>query len=343
LTNPVLVEVVRGSAIESRHRGAVAIYDSDGAEYLAIGDLANPVFPRSAVKPFQALPLIESGAADDYGLTDQELAIACASHGGEAEHVALVERLLARLGLDDTALECGPHWPLHQPSGHALARANKAPSALHNNCSGKHAGLLCLARTMGIDHKHYVGVEHPVQREVLATLQDMFGLSLSTYAIDGCSIPTYAVPLSGLARGFARFGTGRHLGPRRSAAARRLITSCGEHPWYFGGTGRFCTAILGGLRNRAFVKIGAEGIVGAALPERGLGIAVKCDDGGQRAAEIVMAALLMRLVPLPAEEVAFLESLIRPPIQNWNGLLVGNLRPAEALTGALARGSTEAG
>src|SRR5262249_2269283 len=143
LMNPVLVEVVRGAAIESRHRGAVAIYDSDGAEYLTIGNVASPVFPRSAVKPFQALPLIESGAADDYGLADQELAITSASHSGEAEHVAVVERLLARVGLDEAALECGSHWPLHQPSGQALVRANKAPNALHNNCSGKHAGMLC--------------------------------------------------------------------------------------------------------------------------------------------------------------------------------------------------------
>ncbi|MPZ40296.1 MAG: asparaginase [Rhizobiales bacterium] len=333
MTNPVLVEVVRGSVIESRHRGAVAIYDADGAEYLAIGDVANPTFPRSAVKPFQALPLIESGAADDLGLTDEELAIACASHGGEAEHVALVEGLLARVGLDGTALECGAHWPLHQPSRQALVRADRTPNALHNNCSGKHAGMLCVARKTGIDHKHYVGAEHPVQREILATLQDTFGHPLDTYGIDGCSIPTYAVPLSGLARAFARFGTGRHLSPRRSAAARRLIASCCAHSCYFGGTERFYTAALDGLRNRIFVKMGAEGIAGAVLPEIGLGIAVKCDDGGQRAAEVIMAALLMRLMPLSAEEAAFLESRVRPPMKNWNGLVVGHLRPTEALIG----------
>jgi L-asparaginase II len=333
VANPVLVELVRGSVVESQHRGAVAVYDADGAEYFAIGDVTTPVFPRSAVKPFQALPLIESGAADDFGLTAQELAVACASHGGEAEHVALVEKILARVGLDDTALECGAHWPLHQPSRHALACADKAPSALHNNCSGKHAAMLCLARKMGVDQKHYVGADHPVQREVLVALEGTLDAPLRTYAIDGCSIPTYAVPLSGLAHGFARFGTGRHLGPLRSAAARRLMTSCCENPWHFAGTGRFCTAILGGLRNRAFVKMGAEGVVGAALPELGLGIAVKCDDGGQRAAEVVMAALFRRLLPLSGEEAASLEPHVAPSSRNWNGLLVGNLRPTEALVG----------
>ena len=333
MTNPVLVEVVRGAAVESRHRGAVAICDTEGADYLAIGDVATPIFPRSAVKPFQALPLIELGAADDLGLADKALAIACASHGGEVEHVAAVEGFLARAGLDGRALECGPHWPLHRASGRALARDHKAPSALHNNCSGKHAGMLCLAAKLGVDHRHYVGAEHPVQQEVKATLEGMFDLSLDTYGIDGCSIPTYAVPLRNLARAFARFGTGRHLGAQRYAAARRLMACCSEHPFYLGGTDRFCTGVLGGLRNRAFVKIGAEGVIGSVVPELGLGIAVKCDDGGQRAAEVVMASLLARLLPLSTEEAAFLEPRARPQLKNWNGLVVGQLRAAEALGG----------
>jgi L-asparaginase II len=331
LTNPVLVEVVRGAAVESRHRGAVAICDTEGAEYLAIGDVATPIFPRSAVKPFQALPLIESGAADDYGVADRELAIACASHGGEPEHVVAVESFLARAGLDGNALECGAHWPLHQASGRALVRDHRTPSPLHNNCSGKHAGMLCLATKMGVDHRHYIGAEHPVQREVRATLEDMFDRKLDSHGIDGCSIPTYPVPLSNIACAFARFGTGRHLGARRYAAARRLMTCCAEHPFYLGGTDRFCTAILGGLQNRAFVKIGAEGVIGGAIPELGLGIAIKCDDGGQRAAEVVMASLLLRLLPLSSEDGTFLESRARPPMKNWNGVVVGQLRPVGPL------------
>jgi L-asparaginase II len=333
VTNPVLVEVVRGAVVESRHRGAVAVCDAEGGEYLAIGDVESPIFPRSAVKPFQALPLVESGAADGYGLTDRELAIACASHGGEPEHIAVVESFLTRAGLDGTALECGAHWPLHQPSSRKLAHDHKAPSALHNNCSGKHAGMLCLASKMGVDHRHYIAAEHPVQREIRAVLEDAFGVSLVTCGIDGCSAPTYAVPLRNLARAFARFGTGRHLGAQRYAAARRLMTCCGDHPFYLGGTERFCTAVLDGLPNRAFVKIGAEGVFGGVVPELGLGIAVKCDDGGQRAAEVVMAALLKRLLPLSAEEGAFLEPHVRPSMNNWNGLVIGHLRPSDALTG----------
>jgi L-asparaginase II len=331
VTNPVLVEVVRGAAVESRHRGAVAVCDTEGADYLAIGDVATPIFPRSAVKPFQALAMVESGAADAYGLGDKALAIACASHGGEPDHVAAVEAFLAGAGLDGAALECGAHWPMHQASARTLARDHQAPKALHNNCSGKHAGMLCLAARMGVDHRHYIRDKHPVQREVRATLEGMYDRKLDSHGIDGCSIPTYPVPLRNIARAFARFGTGRHLGAQRYAAARRLMACCGEHPFYLGGTDRFCTAVLGGLRNRAFVKIGAEGVFGGVVPELGLGIAVKCDDGGQRAAEVVMAALLMRLLPLSAEEGAFLEPRVRPQMKYWNGLVVGGIRPAEAL------------
>src|SRR6266850_955562 len=163
MRNPVLVEVVRGALTESRHRAAVAVVDADGATVLALGDVAQPVYPRSAVKPIQALPLLESGAADRYGFGDEEIALACASHGGEPSHVALAGRMLARAGLDANALECDAHWPSHQPSSQALARSAVGPSALHNNCSGKHAGFLCVACAAGLDHRGYVAVRHPVQ------------------------------------------------------------------------------------------------------------------------------------------------------------------------------------
>src|ERR1051325_10317256 len=152
MSNPVLVEVVRGALTESRHRGAVAGVDADGARVLTLGDVVRPVYPRSAVKPLQALPLVESGAAERYGFGDQEIALACASHGGEPAHVEVASRMLARASLDGGALECGAHWPSHQLSTQALARAGGAASALHNNCSGKHAGFLCVACAARVDH-----------------------------------------------------------------------------------------------------------------------------------------------------------------------------------------------
>src|SRR4029077_1695263 len=205
MRNPVLVEVVRGALTESRHRGAVAVVDADGATVLALGDVARSVYPRSAVTPLQALPLIESGAADRYGFGDQEIALACASHGGEAAHVEVARRILARAGLAAGALECGAHWPSHQPSSQALARSGGTLSALHNNCSGKHAGFLCVACAAGVEHRGYVKAGHSVQREVRRTLESLTGVGLTADAcgIDGCSIPTWAVPLTALAHAFA--------------------------------------------------------------------------------------------------------------------------------------------
>jgi L-asparaginase II len=333
MANPVLVEVLRGALVESVHRGAVAVVDADGATVLALGDVAQAVFPRSAVKALQALPLVETGAAERYALGDEELAIACGSHGGEPAHVAVVERMLARVGLDAAALECGAHWPSHHPSGHALARAGQAASALHNNCSGKHAGFLCASRHLGLDHRGYVAPAHPVQRAVRAAIEDLAGAGLAhdSCGIDGCSIPTWAVPLTNLARAFARFGSGRGLAPARAKAAARLRAACARRPFYVAGTGRFATVAMERLRERVFVKAGAEGVYCGALPDQGLGIAIKCDDGAGRAAEAVMAALIIRLMRLDPDERAVLDVFAWPTLRNWNRVEVGRLRPTGAV------------
>src|SRR5262247_3253198 len=333
MTDPVLVEVMRGAVVESRHSGAVAVVDADGGIVLTLGDVDRPVFPRSAVKALQALRMIETGAADRYDFTDQELALACASHSGESGHVAAAQSMLTRIGLDASALRCGAHPPMHGPSVSALYRAGEEPSALHNNCSGKHSGFLCLACMLGADPRGYINPDHPVQREVKATIESVTGTSIpdGRRAIDGCSVPTWAVPLKHLALGFARFGTGNSLAPERAKAAARLRAACAAHSWYVAGSGRFCTEVMQRLGARAFVKVGAEGVYLGTLPERGLGLAVKCDDGGARAAEVVMAALILRFAALSKDEQAALGHLVRPTLRNWNGIAIGKLRPADAL------------
>src|SRR6201987_2376247 len=307
MANPVLVEMTRGPLVESRHRGAVAVCDAEGNTTLALGDVTAPVFPRSAVKALQALPLIEQGAADRFSLSDEELALACASHSGEAAHVAGVERMLAKAGFKPSALRCGAHWPIAQPAAAAVARSG-APSPLHNNCSGKHAGFLCVARAMGVDHAEYWRAEHPVQRLVRVVLEDFTGAALdeTRCAIDGCSVPTWAVPLHNLAHAFAKFGAGRGIPVARAQAAARLRHACTKAPWYVAGTGRFCTDVMQLFGERVFVKTGAEGVYCATLPQQGFGIAVQCDDGASRAAQAIMAALIARFLPLSASErVAF--------------------------------------
>jgi L-asparaginase II len=332
MINPILVQVTRGSLVESRHRGAVAVADADGAMVLAIGDVTTPVFPRSAIKALQALPLVESGTAERYGFGDEELALACASHSGEPAHIAGVERMLASAGLHSSALRCGAHYPISQPAASALARTG-TPSALHNNCSGKHAGFLCLACAMEVDHAEYWRPEHPVQREVRAVLEDFTGavLAQECCAIDGCSVPTWAVPLENLARGFAKFGTGRGLARERTKAAARLRAACAQKPWYVAGTARFCTDIMQVFGARVFVKTGAEGVYCGALPELGLGIAIKCDDGSSRAAQAVMAAVIARFLPLEPAERATFAPFMQPVLRNWSGIEVGRLRVKEPL------------
>jgi L-asparaginase II len=334
MSNPILVEVLRGALVESRHTGAVAVVDTGGKSVLSLGDVETPIYPRSAVKALQALPLVESGAADLYGLGPEELALACASHSGEPGHVATATRMLSAAGLDPSALKCGAHWPIHQPSAQALARGGGMAGAVHNNCSGKHAGFLCVACATGADRAHYTEPSHPVQRLVRHTIESLTGVPLAQddCAIDGCSAPTWALPLVSLARGFARFGTGVGLTPDRASAAARLRDACAAHPWHVAGTGRFCTQVMERFGTRIFVKTGAEGVYCAALPEQGLGIAAKCDDGAGRAAEVMMAATLLRMAR-SITDFGGLEPLARVTLRNWNGIAVGAVRPTETLMG----------
>ena len=333
--NPILVHVMRGSAIESTHCGALAVLDADGAVVAALGDIERPIFPRSAVKVLQALPLIASGAADQLGLSEDELAIACASHGGEEIHAQTAARMLAKAGLDVGALECGAHWPYHEASMRALAEQGREPTALNNNCSGKHAGFLCLACALHGGKpdlqrfvRGYVKPEHPVMREVTSALQAATGYDLTNtpQGIDGCSIPTFAVPLRHLARAFARVGTGTGLSAGHASAAKRLRAAVASAPYMVAGGGRFDTRVMDKLGARVFCKVGAEGVFCAALPERGLGVAIKIDDGNNaRAAEVVMAAVIETFVTLDDDEASFMRTLSEVSLKNWNGIEVGRL------------------
>lgn len=334
-TNPVLAEVLRGGIVESFHRGAWAVVDGSGTLHSHAGDIERPIFPRSAVKVLQALPLVESGAAERWALTDEQLALACASHGGEAPHVATAAAMLAQAGVDAEALECGTHWPYHEGAQRSLAAAGAAPSALHNNCSGKHSGFVCLGCLMSTDGdaraflRGYVGREHPVMREVGAALEAATGWKLANTPVgtDGCSIPTFAIPLRHLAHAFARVAGGGGLSDGRARAARRLRAAVAKAPFMVAGSGRFDTRAMERLGERVFCKVGAEGVYCASFPEAGLGVALKMDDGNTaRAAEAVMAALIARHVRLDDTERAFVRGLADAPITNWKGLEVGRLR-----------------
>lgn len=333
MDNPILAEVTRGNTIESLHRGSVAVLDADGGVVLSLGDVERPVFPRSAVKAIQALPLLESGAADRYGLTEPEIALAVASHSGEPAHAETSLGMLGKAGRDAGCLECGAHWPMNEAAARAMARAGLEPSALNNNCSGKHAGFVCLACGMDEDPAGYVKPGHAVQQAVRGALEEVTGArhSADHMGTDGCSIPSYAVPLTALARGFARLGTGQGLGPKRATAAARIRKAVAAHPFMVAGTGRFDTRVMGLFGERIFIKTGAEGVYCGAIPELGYGIALKCDDGAGRASEIVMAALIARFLPMSGMEAAEFTPMRETLLKNWNGIEVGLVRAASIL------------
>jgi L-asparaginase II len=334
MTNPVLVEVTRGETVESRHRGAVVVADARGRRIFEAGDVEEAVFPRSAVKAFQALALIESGAADACRFGKRELALASASHSGEPEHVATAAAMLASVGCGEGDLECGRHMPIAEEAARRLIRAGAEPNQLHNNCSGKHAGFICVACHAGVSPLGYVGADHPVQRQVTGILADMTGTRLdeTNRAIDGCSIPTYAIPLDRLASGFAGFIGGEGLEPERATAARRLAEACMAEPFLVAGTGRFDTEVMAALPRQVFVKGGAEGVYCAAFPASGLGVAMKCDDGTPRAVEAMMAAVIAAFLRTGDDT---LMRRLRAPVLTRRGRPVGETRPVAGFLDAL--------
>jgi L-asparaginase II len=325
---PLEIAVCRGRLVESSHVVHAVVADDEGRVIAAYGEARRPTFVRSAVKAIQALGLVESGAADRFAFDAADLALACSSHSGTPLHVATARRMLAAAGLDEGSLECGAHWPLHDASARELARAGGEPCALHNNCSGKHAGFLAVARHLQVPLAGYVRADHPVQQLVAATLADMTGVPLpaAAAAIDGCSAPTFAVPLDRLATAFARFGTGRALSSGRAAAAARLRAAVAARPFLVAGPCRFDTVMTEGFGTRLFVKSGAEGVVCAAIPEAGLGIAVKAEDGALRASEAALAGLLLAHVPnLSVEERSLMGSLHHQTLTNWREMVVGSV------------------
>ncbi len=308
------------------------VVDGGGRTIAAIGDIDAPVYPRSSVKALQAIPLIESGAARSFGLTRAEIALCCASHNGEPAHIDAARSILAKAGADETVLECGKQPPRRDEDLAALHRASEAARPIHNNCSGKHAGFIALALHLGVDPTGYVTADHPVQRTIGATLKAMLGAALSAdlCGIDGCSVPTYAVPLSKLADGFSRLVSGRDLGDARAGACRQLYDACVEEPFMVAGTGRFCTDVMRLFAGRVFVKTGAEGVYTAAFRDSGIGVALKCDDGAVRASEIAMAAVIDALLPMQAGERQAFQRILRPVLKNWRLTKVGEIRAVDA-------------
>jgi L-asparaginase II len=337
---PVLVEVRRGAIVESRHRGAIVLADPEGKVLLQIGDARLSTSTRSTIKPIQALPIITSGAADHFNLTNRERAAASASHEGEQIHTETAAQMLARAGLDETALRCGAHAPYSVDTARQLERDGLPFNQLHNNCSGKHAGMLLTAVHRGLSIEDYFSPEHPIQREIIKTLARLGDLTeeLPT-AIDGCSAPTFGVPLDSLAIAFARLAgaaseteTAIALDSDLAQAAKRVVSAMIEYPEMIGGTKEiFDTDLLRAARGKLICKVGAEAVYSVGvLPcdkfPRGLGLSFKMEDGSYRGLAPTVVETLAQLGVLDEMEVTQLASYHRPIIDNRRGMHVGEVR-----------------
>lgn len=326
--HPILVEVTRGKIVESQHRGVIVVVEPSGKVLKHVGDYDLITSTRSTIKPIQAIPFVTTGAADHFNTSKRELAVVCASHEGEPIHTETVAGMLARAGLDESALRCGPQAPYSVETAKTLEARGEPASQLHNNCSGKHAGMLMTAVFRGLSLDDYLSLDHPIQKEIISTLSKFADLDKDrlTTAIDGCSAPTFAVPLRSLAHAFARLvGTSDEV-------TRRIASAMIDHPEMVGGTkGRFDTDLLRAGHGKLICKIGAEasyaiGVLPSDRYPHGLGIALKMEDGSYRGLGPAVVETLIQLGVLDQTEAKLLESYHQPKIDNRRGLIVGEIQ-----------------
>ncbi|MCU0815274.1 MAG: asparaginase [Cypionkella sp.] len=320
-----MVELWRGGQKESAHAGHAVVWGDSGL-LEAWGNPAEVIFPRSSCKMIQALPLVESGAADAAGLTDRHLALSCASHQGAALHVGMAARWLADLGLGEGDLRCGAHEPYDREERDRLIRGGEVPCQLHNNCSGKHCGFVTASRHLKAGPE-YVEIDHPLQRAIRQATEEVTGEAVAGWGVDGCSAPNFAMSLTGLARAMQAFAAAREDGSMRERAMVRLHRAMARHPELVAGEGRACTELMRAMDHRVAIKTGAEAVFVAILPERRMGIAVKIADGATRASEAVITALLARYGVLEAGH-PMAQKRLPGRQRNWRGRETGELHLA---------------
>lgn len=329
-TPELRIVATRGGLPESEHRVIVAVVDQDGKLIASSGNCEQASWWRSAAKPFQALPIVLDGAADRFELSDEELALACASHNSEPRHLQVVSRLMDRLGITDDALSCGPHQPLSPDIALQVTREGIAMTSRWSNCSGKHAGMIALALHHGWPTAGYQDASHPVQQRIQAEVERWTGLAASelTLAPDGCTVVCFGLPIRSMAVGYAR------LGSTRDSAAKRIVSAMLGHPYLLAGTGRLCTELMQAWPGEIIAKVGALGIYCATMPRLGLGLAVKIEDGDTRAAGVALLAVLRQVLERAGEsgpDWTTVRSYEAPEIRNSRGVLTGTMDVAGEL------------
>ncbi|MDN4606575.1 asparaginase [Sporosarcina highlanderae] len=326
----VLVNVERGPLVESMHRGSIAVVNAKGDVIARVGDMDNVIFARSSMKPLQTLPIIETGAADHFQFEDADLSLCCASHNGERQHTDRAASILSRIGLEVADLQCGTHPPRFQKAFEEVIREGKEITPIYNNCSGKHSGMLATAIHMNESVEDYYKVEHPVQQRILSVISELTDVPVDDIqiGIDGCGVPVHGVPLKNLALSFARMADPSELDESRRTSIDRVTKAMMNAPEMVGGTSRFCTDFMKHMGGRMFGKVGAEGVYCVGVPEVGIGIAVKIEDGNSRATNAVVLEILDQLKLLTEQEKKNLASYHFPELLNARKETIGSLRPA---------------
>jgi len=333
--NPVLVNQWRGNAIECRYRGAVAVVETSGRVFASLGDIQRAVFPRSAIKFLQAIPFVESGAVDAFGLDERHIALACASHNGEPIHAGLAQDWLERIDCEHDDLECGAELPLHQATQFELLAQGRGPQRIHHNCSGKHLGLLSTCKQHGEPTQNYRLYNHAAQQRWFDILEETSNTRISQlpWGYDGCAIPSIAMPLQRVALSMSRFGDVKRFEGNRREAVERIQASVAAHPYLVAGKERLCTALMDLLAPEILVKVGAAGVYTAVIPEHGLGVALKIDDGHDGAARVAMGAVLNMLGVVPSDKLRELGEYFMPTINNSRGESIGRYEPSSEWQG----------
>ncbi len=325
--NPVLAHVMRGNLIENYHRGAFCFVDSSGEIISSFGNVENLIFPHSAIKSIQALAIYHSGAKEKYSLNEQEIALICASHFATKEHVEIVKNILHKIGCDISDLACGAHAPIDVKARKSLFAAGIRPSAVHNACSGKHAGMLAVARALNIEIKDYTNPKHEVQRLVQQMIENIIGEELTeyNYAIDGCSVPTWAASLKSFAFGFAKMSSGELLSKQERLAVHDIFNACVKYPHLIRGENSLDSDLMAAFGGRLIIKIGSDGVFCGVFREENIGFALKIDDGNLEVAEVVIANMLLELPNLQASEVSILQKYRKKTLYNWRKIAYGKI------------------
>jgi L-asparaginase II len=324
MNTPLQINIFREKNIESKHNVSAVVMTSKGQLMQTYGDVAQKIYPRSSIKCIQAIPIITTGAADKFNVSDIEIALASASHSGEVKHTTAVKNWLSRLNLNSNDLECGSHAPAHQAAFINLIKGNNHYSPIENNCSGKHTGMLASSLAMNAPTMGYVKNEHPLQQLIQKIIEEFTNEKIGSNdtAIDGCSLPTYFLRLQNLALAMARFADPKSFSDKYTNACERITKAIMQNPFYIAGTDRYCTQMTTLMLQAGFVKTGAEGVMFAALPKLKMGVAVKCHDGHTQAAEVAMTHILLSLKVINETDA---KEFIEPQIKNWNGLTTGHI------------------